>query len=212
MAISRPTEQTGGFTGYKSGTVTKFYDAAVAQPGSEGQDLSKHAGKDLRLVMEIESGGKFPDRVYITGNFTFDEHDDLDVSKMVIKNLYKVLDSIGCPIGLNSKGEWEDQAGKPIKDVYAYLTKFIAGRELKVYYYQYKQTNTETGKGYYKIYDNIVMDTVDNRTKLQKDVAYASTSHNGRPAWIQETYTPKGKSKAATKEVVEGVDDDDIPF
>ena len=133
-----------------------FIDVTVNQKGSEYTRNIKIAGS-----LDKDTDGK------ITGG-------------SVLKRMYVFFDAIGCQAGLNVKGEWEDENGKPIKDIAKYLNdNFIevsfpdAEIDYNFIAYIYKEKPKKDGeKAWTRVYHKIYANSEANKTKLDSDVKW----------------------------------------
>ena len=92
----------------------------------------------------------------------------------VLDRVYRIFDAIGCEAGLNVKGEWEDNEGKPIADIAGFLnanycSNFMPGTDPVLDYvaYVYKALNKKTGT----TFNNMLVKLYPNTDKGKEEMA-----------------------------------------
>jgi hypothetical protein len=130
-----------------------YLDITIKQKGSDYT-------KSIRLAGSLEKG---PDGSISGGS--------------VLNRLYHLFDIIGVKAGINAKGEWETEDGKPIKDIAKYLTdghsEGIDSTPTKFPFlaYVYKEKPKQVdGKVYTRVHHKINVNSTDGRKKLEDDM------------------------------------------
>ena len=167
MAIFRPETTTSNFLGICQINIKSFKDRA------DDFDWS-----DVFIDVTIkQKGSEYTRNIKLAGSFDKDSN-GLITGGSVLKRMYTFFDAIGCKVGLNVKGEWEDAEGNIINNIEDYLNKewidpvqddnnpdYIA--------YVYKEKPKKTGdKAWTRVYHKIYANKEENIAKLQDDVTW----------------------------------------
>jgi len=133
---------------------------------------------DLYIEVKVKQKDSDYERVLqIKGSY--DKEGDEIVGGSCLKRLYQFFDEIGCQAGINVKGEWEDEAGKEIKDIAKYLndnflkpnTDYEPPMDFIGYFYK-EQPKVPGGKSYTRVWNKIYKNTKDNKVTLLKDAEW----------------------------------------
>ena len=169
MAIFRPTpkpaENTGGvkFTGICEVGIVGFTDRS-----------SEFDWSDVYLEIEFAlKNSKYTRKMQLAGGFEKDGSGNIGPGG-VLDRVYRIFDAIGCEAGLNVKGEWEDNDGKPIADIAGFLnanycSNFMPGVDPVLDYvaYVYKALNKKTGT----TFNNMLVKLYPNTDKGKEEMA-----------------------------------------
>tara|TARA_R110002124_G_scaffold111577_2_gene265491 strand:- start:665 stop:1267 length:603 start_codon:yes stop_codon:yes gene_type:complete len=147
MAIVRPTPKatnTGGtnkFAGICEVGIVNFTDKSGDYDWADVYIEIEFALKDSKYTRNMQ----------LTGSLDKDANGMVE-GGYVLDRLYRIFDAIDCKAGINTKGEWEDEDGKAITDIAAYLntnhcSNFMPGTDPVLDYvaYIYKTANKKTG-------------------------------------------------------------------
>ena len=95
----------------------------------------------------------------------------------ILNRLYHFFDVLGVKAGINSKGDWETEDGKPIEDIASYLNDNIAEgidsnpTSFPFLAYVYKEKPKEKGgKVYTRVHHKINLNNAKGRKQLEDDM------------------------------------------
>jgi hypothetical protein len=130
-----------------------YLDVTIKQKGSDYT-------KSIRISGSLEKG---PDGSVSGGS--------------VLNRLYHFFEVLGISAGVNGKGEWETEDGKPIKNIADYLTDNHAEgidakpTEFPFLAYVYKEKPKQVGgKVYTRVHHKINVNSVEGRKKLEENM------------------------------------------
>ena len=173
MPLIRPKSNKNG---------SSFYGICnIALLGVEDKS-SKFDWADIYLDIEIrQEGSDYTKSFRICGSFEKDP-DGTVSGGSVLSRLYNFLDCINCKVGINAKGEWETEDGKPIDNIAKVLTKeycegFGAEPDSFPYIaYVYKEKPKKQGdKIFARVHHKIYAKAEGNDKKLLDDVNWLKT-------------------------------------
>ena len=167
MAIFKP-ESTGSFTNFHG--ICEF---GILEFRDKSGDFD---WADIFLEMVVKQKDSDYDRVLqIKGSL--DKENGKVSGGSVLKRMYHFFEQIGCPVGINVQGGWEDETGEEIKDIAKYLNdKFLPSNgtyepnmDYLGYFYK-EQPKTPGGKAYTRVFTKVYKNTEANKAKLQNDI------------------------------------------
>ena len=168
MPLIRPKSKSGG---------SSFYGICeIALQGAQDKS-SKFDWADIYLDIEIkQKDSEYKKSFRICGSFEKDP-DGTVSGGSVLNRLYNFLDCVGCKAGINAKGEWEQEDGKPIENISKFITEGYCngyGSEPKSFpyiAYVYKEKPKKLGdKVYARVHHKIYPNAEGNDKKLLDDV------------------------------------------
>jgi len=159
------------------------------------------------VFIEIEVGildSDYSRNIRIRGSFDRDAKGVI-VGGSVLNRMYKFFGDIGCTAGINLKGHWEGEDGKPIKDIAKYLNDNHCSKEtipgttpsLDYLGYVYKELNKKSGKAYTTVHYRLFPNTSAGNVDLASHVKWLKTNGYLKEAPaivipVQETVFPAG--------------------
>jgi hypothetical protein len=125
----------------------------------------------------------------------------------VLNRLYHFFDVLGVKAGINSKGDWETEDGKPVKDIASYLNDNIAEgidsnpTSFPFLAYVFKEKPKEKdGKVYTRVHHKINLNNAKGRKQLEDDMNWMRQKGFLKEAPI-ETQTVQDKKVNEIEEV-----------
>ena len=109
------------------------------------------------VFIEVELSVKnsdYSNKMSILGRLDKDANGDI-VGGSVLNRMYKMFEAIGCQAGLTVKGTWEDEDGKSIDNIGAYLEKRFTTTSEQYTVYAYKKKPKPGKKVYTEIYQRL---------------------------------------------------------
>jgi hypothetical protein len=170
MAIFRP-EMGGG---------SSYYGICEIALNSFEDKSSQFDWADIFINVTVnQKDSEYTRDIKIAGSLDKDDKGNI-TGGSVLKRMYVFFDAIGCKAGLNVKGKWEDEKGKPIEDIASYLnSRFTqvaipgAGLDYNYLAYIYKEKPKKEGdKAWTRTYHKIYSNNDANRAKLDDDVKW----------------------------------------
>ena len=168
MAIFKP-ESNGSFTNFTG--ICEFGLLEFKDRSAEFE------WSDIFIEVLIRQKDSDYDRtLQIKGSL--DKEDGKVTGGSVLKRMYHFFDQLGCGVGINIQGEWENEEGDKIKNIAKYLNdKFIIGNN-KTYepnmdfigYFYREKPKTAGGKAYTRTFTKVYKNVEENKAKLQSDV------------------------------------------
>lgn len=133
---------------------------------------------DLYIEAEVkQEHSDYSRKLQIKGSFEKDSAGNI-TGGSVLKRLYTFFDAIGCKAGINVKGEWEDEEGKEIDDIVAFLNKGASDgstiedvtRYPYIAYFYKEQPKKPGAKSYTTVWPKVYIHSEMNKAKLKKDI------------------------------------------
>ena len=91
----------------------------------------------------------------------------------VLKRMYNLFDILNCKAGLTIDGKWEDEEGKDISDIAAYLNNRFKTDKEDFVAYAYKKKPKKVGdKVYTEVYPKLYLNTPGGTAQCEKDIAW----------------------------------------
>tara|TARA_R100000734_G_scaffold14582_1_gene10753 strand:+ start:1637 stop:2245 length:609 start_codon:yes stop_codon:yes gene_type:complete len=171
MAIFKPEMPSSGssssFTGICEFGLVEFEDKS-----------GQFDWADLFLEVKVRQKGSDYDRtMQIKGSF------EKEAGKITggscLKRLYQFFSEIGCEAGITVDGTWESSDGQTIDNIASYLNEhFIKSNPVDgpshdyIGYFYQEQPKVPGGKSYTRVWNKIMKNTEDNKSKLMKDAEW----------------------------------------
>lgn len=171
MAIFKPEMPSNGssssFTGICEFGLVEFEDKS-----------GQFDWADLFLEVKVRQKGSDYDRtMQIKGSF------EKEAGKITggscLKRLYQFFSEIGCEAGITIDGTWETADGQIIDNIASYLNEhFIKSNPVDgpshdyIGYFYQEQPKVPGGKSYTRVWNKIMKNTEDNKSKLMKDAEW----------------------------------------
>lgn len=135
-------------------------------------DKAKERNRDIFWEIIIQGDSqKFPDKMWITGNFQKAETGELEFN-WLIERIGRFLMTIKYDGGFLLNGEFETPAKEYLstpESIAENINNHLYNNEISVCYYKYAQKNQETGDIFYNTIYNNMYDVAD-MPRLQNDV------------------------------------------
>ena len=127
---------------------------------------------DIFIEVELSvKNSEFTNRMSILGEFDKDSEGKI-VGGSVLKKLYRFFDAIGCTAGLTIEGKWEDDDGKAIEDIAAYLKESYCTKNEPFVAYLYKKKPKPGKKVYTEVYPRLYPNDAAGKAACEKDIAW----------------------------------------
>ena len=128
---------------------------------------------DVFIEVELSvKNSEYSNRMSICGRLDKDAEGKI-TGGSVLKRMYNLFDILNCSAGLNINGTFEDEEGKEIEDIGAYLNNRFKTDKHDFVAYAYKKKPKKAGdKVYTEVYPKLYLNTPGGTAQCEKDIAW----------------------------------------